>query len=184
MSGIGSPERATQDRVLALFTDELGYRYLGDWTHREGNSNVDEALLTRWLSARGHSGAEVAKALLVLRTEAGHPNRNLYENSKAVYGLLRYGVGTKVVAGRPTETVKLVDWEHPELNDFAVAEEVTLRGDLRRRPDLVLYLNGIAVGVIELKNSRVSIATGIRQNLQHLHGAAEGCRGQARLVED
>ena len=57
----------------------------------------------------------------------------------------------------------LVDWEHPEKNDFALAEEVTLRGGYERRPDLVLYLNGIAVGVIELKRSSVEIADGVRQ---------------------
>ena len=57
----------------------------------------------------------------------------------------------------------LVDWEHPEKNDFALAEEVTLRGGYERRPDLVLYLNGIAIGVIELKRSSVEIADGVRQ---------------------
>lgn len=41
MTIIGQPERVTQKRVIALFRDELGYRYLGDWTHREDNSNID-----------------------------------------------------------------------------------------------------------------------------------------------
>jgi type I restriction enzyme R subunit len=71
--------------------------------------------------------------------------------------MLRYGVPVKIEAGKVTETVKLIDWEHPEKNDFVIVEEVTLRGALERRPDLVLYLNGIAVGMIELKNSHVSI---------------------------
>lgn len=39
---VGQPERATQDRVVALFRDELWYRYLGDWTDRDGNSNIDD----------------------------------------------------------------------------------------------------------------------------------------------
>jgi type I restriction enzyme R subunit len=39
---VGQPERATQNRVVGLFRDELGYRYLGDWTDRRGNSNIDE----------------------------------------------------------------------------------------------------------------------------------------------
>ncbi len=56
-----------------------------------------------------------------------------------------------------------MDWGHPEKNDFALAEEVTLRGGYERRPDLVLYLNGIAIGVIELKRSSVEVADGVRQ---------------------
>lgn len=46
MSDLGQPERATQNRIVALFRDELGYRYLGDWSDRGGNSNVEEALLS------------------------------------------------------------------------------------------------------------------------------------------
>ena len=72
----------------------------------------------------------------------------------------------KTEAGKVTETVHLIDWE-PEKNDFAIAEEVTLKGDHQRRPDLVLYVNGIAIGVLELKNSSVSIGNGIRQNLSN-----------------
>jgi type I restriction enzyme R subunit len=50
MSTIGQPERATQNRVIALFRDELGYRYLGDWTDRPDNSNVEESLLPAYLT--------------------------------------------------------------------------------------------------------------------------------------
>src|SRR5262249_42187719 len=79
------------------------------------------------------------------------------------YQLLRYGVPVQIAAGQPHETVHLVDWEHPEKNDFAVAEEVTLRGGYERRPDLVIYLNGIAVAVIELKRSSIEVGDGVRQ---------------------
>ena len=47
VSTVGQPERATQDRVVALFRDELGYRYLGDWTDRDGNSNIEEGGCSR-----------------------------------------------------------------------------------------------------------------------------------------
>lgn len=170
MSGIGTPERATQNRVLALFRDELGYHSLGDWTDRDGNSNIEEGLLTAWLRRSGHSPDQIGRALYLLRTEADNPNRGLYDNNKAVYGMLRYGVPVKTEAGKVTETVRLIDWAQPLANDFAIAEEVTLRGGLgghERRPDLVLYVNGIAVGVVELKNSRTSICNGIRQNLSN-----------------
>lgn len=167
MTPIGQSERATQERVIALFRDELGYRVFGDWTYRDGNSNVEEAALAAWLKERGYSREQIARAMERLKREADHPGRSLYENNKAVYGLLRYGVPVKVEAGKATETVALVDWDDPAANDFAIAEEVTLRGGQERRPDLVLYLNGIAVGVIELKNSRVGIGDGIRQLLSN-----------------
>lgn len=103
----------------------------------------------------------------MLRREAGHHGRSLYANNQAVYGLLRYGVPVKTEAGQITETVHLIDWRAPEKNDFAIAEEVTLKRVHERQPDIVLYLNGIAVGVLELKSSRVSIGDGIRQSLSN-----------------
>ena len=167
MSTVGQPERATQNRVIALFRDELGYRYLGDWTDRLGNSNIEEGQLTTYLTRCGYSPAHIAKALYELRTEATNPNRSLYDNNRKVYSLLRYGVPVKIEAGKVTETVKLINWDQPEENDFAIAEEVTLRGNHERRPDMVLYVNGLGLGVVELKNSRVSIGDGIRQNLSN-----------------
>lgn len=167
MTTIGQPERATQARVVRLFRDEFGYRHLGDWTDRYGNSNIEEGLLTAWLTERGHTPAQIGVALHKLHAEADNHSRSLYANNQAVYSLLRYGVPVKTEAGKATETVHLVDWREPERNDFAVAEEVTLKGNLERRPDIVLYVNGIAVGVLELKNSRKSIGDGIRQNLSN-----------------
>jgi type I restriction enzyme R subunit len=167
MSSVGQPERATQNRVLTLFRHELGYRYLGDWSDRDGNSNVEEGLLSGWLTKCGYTPAQVSAALYKLRTEADNHSRSLYGNNEAVYNLLRYGVPVKIEAGKVTETVHLVNWRQPEKNDFAIAEEVTLKGNQERRPDVVLYVNGIAVGVLELKNSRASIGDGIRQNLSN-----------------
>lgn len=167
VSRIGQSERVTQNRVIALFRDELGYRYLGDWTERVDNSNIEEGLLTAWLTSCGYTPAQISVAVHKLRTEAGNHNRTLYGNNQAVYNLLRYGVPVKIEAGKVTETVHLINWQAPDKNDFAIAEEVTLHGNHERRPDIVLYVNGIAIGVLELKNSRVSIGDGIRQVLSN-----------------
>jgi type I restriction enzyme R subunit len=167
MSDIGTPERTTQERVVKLFRNELGYRYLGDWTDRSGNSNIEEPLLRDHLAKAGYSPEQISRAIYLIRVEADNRTRSLYDNNKAVYELLRYGVSFKVDVSKNSETVKLIDWDHPERNDFAIAEEVTLLGNQERRPDLVLYVNGIAVGVVELKNSRVSIGDGIRQSLSN-----------------
>jgi type I restriction enzyme R subunit len=128
MSDIGKPERVTQDRVIALFQGELGYRYLGDWADRAGNSNIEEGLLSAFLAQSGYSAAQISRALDALHREADNHNRNLYGNNQAVYKLLRYGVPVKVEAGKVTETVHLINWKEPLKNDFAIAEEVTLKG--------------------------------------------------------
>ncbi|MGH9840119.1 MAG: type I restriction endonuclease, partial [Blastocatellia bacterium] len=167
MNNIGQSERATQNRVIALFRDELGYRYLGDWRDRDGNSNVEEYWLADYLNRSGYRVPQINKAIHALRAEADNHSRGLYGNNHAVYNLLRYGVPAKIEAGKATETVHLINWAEPEKNDFAIAEEVTLRGQFERRPDIVLYVNGIAVGVLELKNSRVSIGDGIRQSISN-----------------
>jgi type I restriction enzyme R subunit len=164
---IGQPERVTQDRIIALFRDELHYRYLGDWRDRDGNTNIEQSALTAYLTRAGYSPAQIAKATHALRTEADNQTRHPYATNEAVYKLLRYGVPVKIDVSKPTETVHLINWAEPLRNDFAIAEEVTLRGHHERRPDIVLYVNGIAVGVIELKNSRISIGDGIRQLLSN-----------------
>src|ERR1035441_7446667 len=167
MNGIGKPERVTQNRVIALFRDELKYRYLGNWEDDTDNSNIEENLLGDYLTRAGYTPEQISRALYLLRTEADNPNRSLYDNNKAVYSFLRYGVPVKIEAGKVTETVKVINWAQPEKNDFVIIEEVTLLGNHERRPDLVLYVNGIAVAVIELKNSYVSIGDGIRQLLSN-----------------
>ena len=167
MSNIDKPERVTQNRVIALFRDDLGYRYLGDWTDRDGNSNIEEGLLTSHLKRNGYTREQISRAIDALHREADNHSRSLYTNNQAVYNLMRYGVPVKIEAGEVTETVHLINWMEPKKNDFALAEEVTLHGNQERRPDVVLYVNGIAIGVLELKRSSVSIGDGIRQILSN-----------------
>lgn len=126
MNTVGQPERATQNRIIALFRDELGYRYLGDWSDRtgfdgKGNSNIEEGLLTDFLSKNGYSPTQISRTLDRLRTEAGNPSRSLYDNNKAVYSLLRFGVQVQAAAGENNETINLINWEEPAQNDFAIA---------------------------------------------------------------
>lgn len=162
---VGQIERKTQDRIVKLFKDQLKYDYLDNWEEREGNSNIEIDYLRTFLDRAGYSKRLIDRAIAELRRGAEKQNVSLYDLNKEVYGFLRYGVKVREELGEHHQTVRLIDWEHPENNHFAIAEEVTVRGNRTKRPDIVLYINGIAIGVIELKRSIVSVSEGIRQNI-------------------
>ena len=165
-SKVGQLERVTQDRVVELFQDKLDYHYLGNWEDREGNSNIEEEILTAYLKKK-YSDILIGKALYEFNKVANDQSKSLYDVNKAVYSMLRYGVNVQPDIGQNKKTIQLIDWENPLNNDFAIAEEVTIKGVHKKRPDIVIYVNGIALGVIELKRSTVSISEGIRQNLDN-----------------
>lgn len=169
MSDIGKIERETQKRVIKLFENELAYNYLGNWEKREGNSNVETDILRDWLLNKRNLPANlVDKAIFEVEKTANDQSKSLYDVNKEFYSLLRYGVNVQPAIGQNRETVWLIDWENPANNDFSIAEEVTIDSRYyKKRPDIVLYINGIAIGVIELKRSTVSISEGIRQNLDN-----------------
>lgn len=160
-------ERETQNRVIKLFQNELGYTYLGDWADRPENCNVEESLLTDWLIRNGYDESLINKALHKMWNTIGNKSTSLYEANKNFYSLLRYGVNVQTSVGQHKQNVHLIDWKNPQGNDFAIAEEVSIEGFHKKRPDIVLYVNGIALGVLELKRSTVSVSEGIRQNLDN-----------------
>ena len=134
MNTVGQIEKKTQRRVVRLFSDKkypgnLGYDYLGDWTDREGNRNVEPELLRAFLKDKqDYDDALIARTLYLLEKAAGDTSKSLYDRNRAVYELLRYAVKVKPGVGENTVDVWLIDWKHPENNHFAIAEEVTLPG--------------------------------------------------------
>ncbi len=168
MTKIGQKERATQNRVVTLFQQKLDYDYFGDWQDRADNSNIEEGYLRGWLSKQGNEGGVITNAIRQFKQAATMGDgKKLYHANKDVYSLLRYGVKVRQGQGENTKTVWLIDWSNPFNNAFAIAEEVSVKGENTKRPDIVLYVNGIALGVIELKRSSVSVTEGIRQNLDN-----------------
>jgi type I restriction enzyme R subunit len=163
---VGQAEKKTQDRIVKLFRDRMNYSYLGSWEDRE-NSNIEEELLIKFLKKQGYSDELIKKSLFDLEQTATNQNMGLYDINKEVYELLRYGIRVKENIGEIKQTVWLIDWKNYKNNDFYLAEEVTVRGQHDKRPDIVLYVNGIAVAVLELKRSTISVSEGIRQNLDN-----------------
>ncbi|MEO9902891.1 MAG: HsdR family type I site-specific deoxyribonuclease, partial [Nisaea sp.] len=178
MSIIGEAERRAQIRVIDLLCGDksgspggLGWRYLGDWQTREGNANIEEELLRPWLLKRGYGPEIVTQAITRLKREARIDGTKLYEANQGFYEMLRYGVAVAPGPGEAPVTVRFIDWSDPAANDAGVAEEVAIKGKeakaWNKRPDLVLYVNGIALGTVELKKSTVGVGEGIRQTLDN-----------------
>ncbi len=165
---IGKPESITQKRIIALFQKELQYDYLGNWEEQTRALPIEEELLFRFLTEKqGYSATLARKAIDKLANTAGTLHNGLYEANKQTYQMLRYGVSITEEAGQLSERVWFINWVEPTKNHFAIAEEVTVLGKFEKRPDIVLYINGIAIGVLELKRSKVGVTEGIRQNLDN-----------------
>lgn len=164
MSQIGDSERQTQNRVIRFFIDKLHYTYLGN-LHDQENSNIMQDRLRAYLLGRGYSDRLAAGAVEALVKASANLQQGLYAANREVYSLLKYGAKVRENVGEPEKTVYFIDFEDVGKNEFAVAEEVTVVGDHTKRPDVVIYVNGIALAVIELKKSTISVSDGIRQNL-------------------
>src|SRR6056297_155049 len=146
---VGQRERITQERIVKLFSDKLDYRYLGNWKDRQKNSNIEENLLKEFLKNTGkYSDNLIKKAISELKKAGGNQQSTLFEANKEVYERLRYGISLREELGEQSQKVHFIDWGCAENNNFAIAEEVTIKGEKTKRPDIVLYINGIAVGVI------------------------------------
>lgn len=162
---VGQKEVKTQDRLVKVFNKKLGYTYLGNLKDKQDNSNVDETLLKKYLKDKYDQNL-VKRSIHELRKVSEDRTRSLYDCNKEIYTMLRYGINIKET-GKKTQTINLINWKEPTKNDFYIAEEVTIVSENTKRPDLVLYVNGIALGVIELKRSKIDVSEGIRQNLDN-----------------
>jgi type I restriction enzyme R subunit len=86
-----------------------------------------------------------------------------------LWRLLRDGVKVKVATprgGQETRTARIIDWRDPEANDFLLAAQFWVKGEMhRRRPDLIGYVNGIPLVLVELKKPSAALKTAYDDNL-------------------
>ncbi|GAA8165126.1 HsdR family type I site-specific deoxyribonuclease [Helicobacter pylori] len=156
-------EKEVQKQVIETFKS-MGYAYLGDLT-KSDNENINKESLKAWL-VKNQKINDKRWQRIEQKIHNALKN-NLYEANQKFYELLIYGVKTKISQNEPHQTSWLIDWKDVSKNEFSVAEEVSVKGPNTKRPDMVLYVNGIALGVLELKNSSVSVESAIRQNLDN-----------------
>lgn len=156
-----------QQRVKSWLINDLQYTFLGNLEDQE-NSGIKEELLRANLVKRGYKKEQIDVAISELLDLYKNQVSTLYKVNKGIYFLLRYGRQGAKDEKNNRKTVNYIDWDNFENNDFQLAEEVTtlkFDGKTHHRPDLVIYINGIALAVFELKRSCKSISHGIRQSL-------------------
>ena len=168
---VGS-ERVVQDTLIERITSNLSnVRYIGK-LNEEYHTNLRTATLTKFIKDAGYTSRDAEAAIRDLEHAiAGCTGwSNLSEASAEVYSLLRYGTDVKQ-QGAVSKRIHFIDWNNPFNNIYELAEEVKVQtmgcGHDSRRPDLVLYVNGIALVVIELKKASVSVNEGMRQNYRN-----------------
>jgi len=156
---VGQLERETQNRIIKVFTDDLGYEYLGNWEDREGNSNIEEEILRKYLqNTKKYSDKVIDKAIRELLKTANNQVAEMFDINREVYERLRYGISIQEELSERSQKLHFIDWQNFSNNHFAIAEEVTIKGNKTKRPDIVIYVNGIALGIIELKRSTVTVS--------------------------
>ena len=168
-----NPERAVQNRVINLLHKFDGYTYLGNFHDTENQPFIVE-ILAKFLTERQHctpsQAGEVVRKLKDAVAQCSGKD-SLFNANKEIYQLLRYPTSISQGVGRPNTQVSLIDWENATNNFFHIAEEVTVArttGDSQhRRPDVVVYVNGIAVAILELKKATVSALDGIKQQIRN-----------------
>jgi type I restriction enzyme R subunit len=162
-------ESAIEDFAIKLF-ERLGYDYIhapdiapdGD---RPERSRYDEVLLMGRLEvALQRINAKLSPALLQagLKEVQRIHSPELLANNEAFHRLLTEGVSVSAHkdGDERGERVWLIDFVRPENNEFVVASQFTvLENHQNKRPDLVLFVNGIPLVVIELKNAADENAT-------------------------
>ena len=162
-------ERAVQNRVIALMRTKLGFGYWGNLKDQD-NTNINANVLSEFLEQHERlSPGQILSVTAKLKQAAHCTSKSaLYNANKAVYQMLRYPVTVPTEPGKPMKQIWLIDWENPLNNTFSIAEEVRVQTNggehPYRRPDVCVYVNGIMLGVIELKKATVSIEEGVRQN--------------------
>lgn len=155
------------EQLAIQWFQELGYDYLygPDIAHDGINplrADYHSVLIeSRLNSALTHLNPDApASAITEAIAKLKNPQKaSLIQNNLSFHHMLTQGIGLEVKTeeGWQGERIKLIDFHHPENNDFLIVNQFTLKGSkMNRRPDIVVFINGIPIFVIELKTLQMS----------------------------
>jgi type I restriction enzyme R subunit len=173
-----SEDTLIEKPTIALFSD-LGWHTkncfreafgAGGTLGRDTSSEV--VLVNQLRSALHRLNPDLTSEALNLAVEALTQDRSAMSPAKAnqeVYHLLKDGVkvSTRIDDTEHVETVRIIDWDHPENNEYFLAQQLWISGEIyNRRADLVGYVNGLPLVFLELKASHKRLENAFNNNLR------------------
>ncbi len=159
--------------IINVFVNYLGYRHINcfvqDGTGRESETDVviKPLLKQKLQDLNRHLSAEIIEEAFKQICQTRFDKSDLMAN-KEIYNLLKDGVQLSINNAEGKQepvTVKVIDFKDETQNDYLVISQLWVKGDLRLRPDLIVYINGLPIIFIELKNSNIPIRNAYDDNL-------------------
>ena len=180
-----SNENTSSQRPAIEVLEKLGYKYISQEENKELRNNIlsdvlfKEILIKKLNEINSYeykgvtykfSPSTIGQAVKDLNEDL---LTGLISTNEKIYDMLTLGKSyTERMADGTTRSfdIKYIDFEHPENNDFYVTEEFSvlrMNGKDNARPDIVLFVNGIPLAIIECKDSSVPIIQAISQNIRN-----------------
>ncbi len=178
-----SEDGLVEQPAIKLLQEELGYDFMNcfDETFNDkinniqgtlGRNNKSEVVLVSKLKLVLFSlNPDLPPEAIHLAIEELIKDRSRlspFKANQSIYKLLKNGVKVKLqINGKQeTKTVKVIDYDTPENNDFFLASQFWITGEMHtRRPDLIIFINGLPLVLIELKATGVNVKRAYDDNL-------------------
>ncbi len=173
-----SEDALVEQPAIVLFS-QLGWETANCWGERFGETSTlgretpnEVVLVSRLRPALQRLNPSLPNEAIDLAIEELVKNRSLMAPAQAnreIYRLLKDGVRVFVPSeeGDTVEVVKVIDWTNPNNNDFFLASQFWVMGEMyKRRADLVGFVNGLPLIFIELKASHRRVENAFRDNLR------------------
>lgn len=178
-------EMSTSQRPAIEVLQKLGYKYISEEENKNLRNNILTDVIFKDILAKKlneiNSYEYKGEKYKFSASTIGQTIKDLNEDlvtglistNEKIYDLLTLGKSYQenmVDGTKRSFDIKYIDFEHPENNDFYVTEEFSvlrMNGKDYARPDIVLFVNGIPLAVIECKDASVPIIQAISQNIRN-----------------
>lgn len=172
-------ETFIEEADIQFYEEKLNYQHINAWEKKlVGRNRLKDVVLVDRLRTKLEDLNPIHKTKTTIdeaiqQLTKSRTSLSLLMANKEVYELIKKGVPvtyTNEDGREESDYIKVIDFDEPHKNDFLVVSQLSIEylqtKGITRRPDLLLYVNGLPLVMIELKNSSVKVKSGYDVNLQ------------------